>query len=305
VNGVVSGGMTNGLYALLKEGAGAWTLANPANTYNGFTYIQSGTLAVTKLANLNEPSSLGQPTTAAANYLKFWLTGGALKYIGAEASTCDRTIALGAQNATTGALDASGAGAAATLTWTGAASSVSAGTRTLVLTGSNAGVNTYAGNIDNGSGTVALTKRGATTWALAGANTYTGTTTVEEGTLLLRNGALAGQRTALVLAGGTLENAAGAANALGTLVTTGNSTLAVGDGASLSFQNSAALAGDWSGTLTIAGRLIDGVTLRVGTDASGLDASQLACLRSDGAQVRITAAGYLIKGTVGTVLIVR
>ncbi len=305
VNGLVSGGVTNGVYALLKEGAGTWTLANPANTYDGFTYIQSGTLAVTKLGNLNEPSSLGQPTTAAANYLKFWLTGGTLKYIGAEASACDRTIALGAQNAVIGALDASGASASATLTWTGAANAVSAGTRTLILTGSNAGVNAYAGNIDNGSGGVALTKRGSTTWALAGANTYTGATTVEEGTLLLRNGALTAQRTAVTLAGGTLENAAGAVNDLATLVTTGNSTLAVGEGAALSFQNSAALAGNWSGTLTIVGTLIDGVTLRVGTDASGLDSSQLACLRNGGGQVRITAAGYVVKGSAGTVLIVR
>jgi fibronectin-binding autotransporter adhesin len=203
INGVISGGFVGGNdYAILKQGTGTWTLANPANTYNGYTYVAGGTLAVTKMANLNEPSSLGQPTQASVDYVKFFGSGGTLKYIGSTASTSDRTFVLG--GTANNILDASGTSASATLTLTGAASAPSAGARTFTLTGTNTGANTYQGIISNGSGTVSVLKTGTGTWVLGGANTYGGTTTINGGVLRLNNAsALPG--TPLTINSGVLE----------------------------------------------------------------------------------------------------
>ncbi len=305
VTGAIGGGVNNGTYTVLKRGTGTWAFANPASSYDGFTYIAEGTLVVTKLANLNEPSSLGRATSAAANQLFFfgaYNTGGTLQYAGDTASTSDRAFVLG--SAILNAIDATGADAAATLTLTGEARA-SAGAPTLTLTGGNAGANTYQGAIGNGSGVVSLAKGGSTTWVLAGSNTYTGMTTVNAGRLVLRSGALTARRTALVLGGGTLENAADAVNELGTLTVKGSSTLVVGSGSSLAFAASAATQGDWTGALDIVGTLVDGVTLRVGEDRAGLDATQLARIRNGGSTVDLTALGYLVSHRKGTVLIVR
>ena len=179
INGVISGGVNAGNnYAFYQQGTGVWTLANSANTFDGYYYIAGGVTQVTALANINQPSSLGQPTIPGTDQLVFNATGGTLDYIGAAASSTDRNIVL---NASHEVIAADGASPAATLTITGNASGSSAAA--LVLSGANTGSNNFQGTISTG----ALTKNGPGTWILSGTNTFAGGTTVSNGTLILTN----------------------------------------------------------------------------------------------------------------------
>ncbi len=59
-------------------------------------------------------------------------------------------------------------------------------TRTLILTGTNTGANTFAPVLaNNGTGLTTLTKSGTGTWVLTGANTFTGGVNLNGGTLAL------------------------------------------------------------------------------------------------------------------------
>jgi autotransporter-associated beta strand protein len=196
LNGIVSGG-TNNVYALYKQGAGMWTFANPANTFDGLYYQIGGVTEVTKLANAGEASSLGQ-VSSGQNTFVFGFNGsggGTLRFIGSTASTSDRAFSLrGATAAASNTIEAAGASSSATLTLTGGLTAGAAGSYTARLTGTNAGVNDYAGAIADGSagGTMGLVKEGSTTWALTGANSYSGATTVTSGTLKVGNGGTSG-----------------------------------------------------------------------------------------------------------------
>jgi autotransporter-associated beta strand protein len=205
LNGVVSGGINNN-YSIYKQGTGTWTFANENNTFDGFYYQIDGTTEVTRLANLNENSSLGRATNATMNRVLFGFNGaggGTLRFIGSSASTSDRTFVLqGSTNAASNMIEAAGTNVSATLTLTGGLSSGRSGAYNLVLAGDNTGTNEVAGAIANGTGTVALQKEGAGRWILSGDNTYTGATTVSAGTLLI-TGAL-GNSAVTVEAGATI-----------------------------------------------------------------------------------------------------
>jgi fibronectin-binding autotransporter adhesin len=209
-NGLVSGGVNpSNAYSLYKDGVGTWSFTNTGNTFDGFYYQVDGATEVASLANLNEPSALGQPTDANRNRFVFGLGGnggGTLRFNGSAASTSDRVFVLqGSTAAADNTIEAAGSSSAATLTLTGGLSAGRAGSYTLALAGSNAGVNEIAGVIANGSGTVALAQSGTTTWALSGSNTYTGSTAVDAGTLKVGNGGTSGS-----LGGGSVSVAAGA-----------------------------------------------------------------------------------------------
>jgi fibronectin-binding autotransporter adhesin len=230
-NGLVTGG-TNNQYAFFKRDAGTWTFTNEANTFDGFWYQIGGTTEVKKLANINEASSLGRPTTNDMNRVRFGFGGnggGTILYTGSTASSSDRAFILqGSTGAASNRIDASGSVAAATLTLTG---NVTAGSGyTFALGGSNAGVNVYAGTLANGTN-LALLKDGSTTWQLTGSNTYTGSTTVAggrlevngsigNGTVTVQNGAAVGGSGSIggtvdVQSGGTL----GPGNSIASLAT--------------------------------------------------------------------------------------
>jgi autotransporter-associated beta strand protein len=220
--GVISGGKVTH-YAFYKRDAGTWTLANEANTFDGFWYQIGGTTEVKKLANINQASSLGRATTSDMNQIRFGFNGGGggrILYTGANASTSDRVIILqGNTAAENNRIEASGTVASASLTLTG---SLSAGNGyTLALGGTNAGINTYAGTIGNGSN-LALLKDGTTTWRLSGNSTYTGATTVQAGKLLV-DGAIAS--TATVQSGASI----GGSGRVGSLILDSGSTLTPGN----------------------------------------------------------------------------
>ena len=111
---------------------------------------------VTKLANISQPSSLGQATTVDTNRVIFGLNnptypGGTLRYIGSAPSTCDREVVVWG----TATIEASGTAPAATLTLTGPANATDP--YTLTLGGSNTGDNIYQGAI---GGALSVVKNG-------------------------------------------------------------------------------------------------------------------------------------------------
>ncbi len=182
---------------LVKNGSGTQVLSGTNSNYYGATVISGGTLSVSLLADGGTVSSIGTSSNNAGNLV---INGGALKYIGAGNST-DRLFTL-TQNG--GALDASGTGALS-LTSTGAVSFSGTGARTLTLTGTNAGNNTLAASIGNGTGgTTSLVKSGTGTWVLTGTSGYTGGTTVNAGSLVVQDSSLYSS-TISINSGATLE----------------------------------------------------------------------------------------------------
>jgi len=115
------------------------------------------------------------------------------------------------------------------------------GVKTLTLSGASGPTNVFAGLIadetDEGEGTVALTKSGASTWVLGGDNTYSGATTITAGTLLIN---------------GDSSAATGAVAVDGTSTLGGSGTL----GGSVTVAEGAKIApGTSVGTLAILGDL--------------------------------------------------
>ena len=146
-----------------------------ANTYSGPTVINGGVLSVSNLANGGVASNIGQSSNAAANLV---LDGGTLQYTGTGAST-DRLFTLTTNG---GGIDASGSGSL-TFSNIGSVALSGVGARSLTLTGSNTGANTFASILADNGGPTSLVKTGAGTWILTGTNIYSGATDVTSGTL--------------------------------------------------------------------------------------------------------------------------
>jgi fibronectin-binding autotransporter adhesin len=183
-NNVLAAKIVDGTAAtgVTKSGAGAWTLANSANSYTGPTTLNAGILRVNVLANGGTASGIGQASSAPANLV---LGGGTLSFTGAVAASTDRQLTLVGAG---GGLDASGA-AGAPVNFSNTGAIVNNGTAlaaVLTLGGSNSDANVFAGQIvQPATGQPsALTKIGAGTWVVSSAaHTYTGATTVSGGTL--------------------------------------------------------------------------------------------------------------------------
>ncbi len=292
------GELIGGTGALTKNGAnGTLTLTN-TNTYGGITKILGGTLEVSTIGNFNNvggsnlgtASAAGLTNTAAAtatstNSIQMGdstvATGGkeVLRYIGAGETT-DRAIYLFTQDIAT--IDASGSGA---LTLTGPISwyipnVTTALNSNLILSGSNAGGNTFTGTFaegSNGSGKgLNIDKQGSGTWALTGNKSNTGLTIVEEGILKFDSVANTGTDSALgkanslrlgttpvtysivlgnATAAGTLEYTGAASSSTNrTTVLSGNGTISTGSAAgTLTFTGGITALNAGAKTLTLAG----------------------------------------------------
>ena len=194
---------------LVKAGSGTLTLTG-ANTYTGGTTIDAGILQAGSITAFGTATGASL-TFGASSTGKVQLNGNSMTVIGLNS------------NATPGTpIVESGSGTAGTDT----------------LTVNNAGTNTYAGVLQNGSTRLlALTKSGAGTLTLSGANTYTGVTNITGGTLALTaDNAINGSSALNVYNGGTLDmtNASAIVNgAINTNKYTGTGTIIIGTGKTL------------------------------------------------------------------------
>ena len=132
---------------VIQSGSGTLVLAG-SNSYSGGTMINHGTLQV------GNASALGNASSALT------INGGELDLYG-------QSVTVGSLNGSAGAVITSGTAGSVTLT---------------VNQGTDA---TYAGVIQDGSGTVALSKLGAGTLTLTGSNSYSGATIVDGGVLTI------------------------------------------------------------------------------------------------------------------------
>jgi fibronectin-binding autotransporter adhesin len=137
-----------GTTSLIKIGTGTQTLSG-INTFSGDTTLSTGTLKIGNNAALPSGSGKGNLTLAAAGIL--------------DLNDFDQTL-----NGLTGSgLITNNAGAS------------------LLTTGANNQTSTFTGNIQDGLGTIGLTKTGTGTLSLSGNNTFSGATTISAGTVTL------------------------------------------------------------------------------------------------------------------------
>ncbi|MBB5031378.1 autotransporter-associated beta strand repeat-containing protein [Prosthecobacter vanneervenii] len=303
-----------------------------AQSYTGVTVINTGNLAVTRLADGGLASGLGASSNAASNLI---FNGGTLTYTGAAAASAttgggiyqttqspsistDRLFSL-AGNATIQSSGtygnesaAAGTGANnASIIWsnTGDIAFVTNGAKTLTLGGTSIGDNIFRPRITNNtldSTATALTVSGGL-WILnpAVANTYTGVTTISGGQLRAVEGVGVTSTSNLTLSGGVYEVAGTTfARTLGTgagqvQLTAGNTGFAAGTTSRLVVNLSSGAALTWgSGSFNPATSLVLGSSTALGetelTNAINLGtAARTVTVNNNGNTGAMVTAGIL------------
>ena len=192
---------------ITKSGASTVSLTG-TNSYSGVTILQDGVLNAASFADNGTNSSLGAGTgDTNLEAIGLLFRGGTLQYTGATPQSTNRAVRLSTIGGG-GTIDASGSDPSATLSFTSAASPnffENPGNRTLTLTGTNTGDNTFGMAIAQAGGTTSLVKDGPGKWALTGANTYTGPTTVNDGILSLSSASLDNTSTVTIGSGAKLN----------------------------------------------------------------------------------------------------
>ncbi|HTB81453.1 MAG TPA: autotransporter-associated beta strand repeat-containing protein [Opitutaceae bacterium] len=162
-NTTVSSGITTGTGGATLSGTGTTTFSGAANTYTGDTTVNSGTLNLSKAANV---------TAIAGNLI---LNGGTVNETatGQIAATSTLTVNSGTFAVTGGTGN------------TLATVNSSIGSAISLVTGSTLTINGAGASTVNGviTGAGALTKQGAGNLTLSGANTFTGAAMISAGTL--------------------------------------------------------------------------------------------------------------------------
>ncbi len=267
----LSGGVSNNGFTLSSAPNGtANTISGPVS---GTGTIMAANFATGTL-NLNAANPFGGTCRAALGTLK----------IGDPLAMQNATLDMNATDAGTVNLN----NLSATLGALTGSRNLSLGSGGISI-GNNHLSTTYSGVLSGSGGS--LVKIGNGTLTLSGANNYTGTTTVNAGTLALgANNAL--PDTAVSIGNATLD-AATFTDTVGTLGVTSTAKINLGSGAALAFANSSVVS--WTGgTLSITGNFIPGVSLRFGTNSSGLTPSQLGLISAPGlGPLILDTNGYL------------
>ena len=197
--GAFDGGVNGGL--TIENTGGTLTLSGTADNPTGRVLVNGGTVILAKTSN-SGVHAVAVDVTVNAGLLQLGGTGGDQVWDGSATNRTQMVI-------NGGVFDLNGVSEGfSVLNGLGGIvrNDVAATTSTLTLGTNNWSNQGYFGSIQNGAGTVALTKTGAGGLILTGSNTYTGPTTISAGILQLGNGA----------AGGSLGS--GAVSNSGTLV---------------------------------------------------------------------------------------
>ena len=277
------------------------------NTFGGG--VQINNTAALNVTNINAFGSgnilFGQSGTNGAT--------GKLNFNLATDATLTKTIIYNGDNTGTtsnsAVINSNGAGALIFNSGTMNTGNVALGSSSLVggvgaldlkLGGTSTAANTFSGVIkDMGTGTsiTSFTKQDAGTWILTGANTYSGTTTVNGGILSLgvTNEIKNSATNAITLGGGTLKSAFSQKLDLATLSLTAGTAnvLDLASGGTFSFANSSAATWGTGSTLSIVGTFTDGVSVRFGSDGSGLSGTQIGQISINGLAASINVNGFL------------
>ena len=277
VSGVISGGAVAD--NLTKTGTGTVIFSNINNSYATATVISAGTL---QLGNSNVIPSASNVTIASS-----------------------ATLDLNGKNNAINGL--SGAG-----TVTNTASSTSS----TFIVGSANGSATFSGSIQDGAGTIAVTKNGTGTQTLSGANTFSGVTTVGGGVLIV-SGSISGTasvdvKSTATLAGSgsiTTSNSGGVVLENGAfLAPTQESTLSLILGAGTGTLDLSAISGKDAGSLlfaidpqAISSKVSVTGTLNIGgsLDFNDFNFTQLSSFSPGPQQFTLFHSDHAITGSLG------
>ncbi|WP_425616202.1 beta strand repeat-containing protein [Anatilimnocola sp. NA78] len=182
-NSLSVGALISGAGGITKLGTGTLSLTNTANSYSGVTTFGGGILNAASIANLGTNSAIGnRAVDSGPGNVGLLFRGGTLQYTGATNMTTNRAVRISTTGGAT--IDSSGTG---TLSFTATSSPdfyENSGSRTLTLSGTNTGANTFGTQITETGGLTTLRKQGAGTWFITNNNnSYTGETQLAGGIL--------------------------------------------------------------------------------------------------------------------------
>ncbi len=218
VNGVISNGGSGSTVAVTagfapdSENHRGVVKLTGLNTYTGPTTVHGAVLDFNSVSNVGGgASALGAPTDPGEATIRLGAIDtssnaeipGTLRYTGTGHST-DRTIELAPGGG--GIIEANGAGP---LVFTAPTFVMSAGSKTLTLSGSSTAANTIESNILDTPGIgqdLTVEKTGIGAWVLTGANSYGGGTVLSQGTVSVgADNNLGAASSAINFNGGTLQ----------------------------------------------------------------------------------------------------
>lgn len=279
-----------GTGVMRKIGTGTLTLSGTGDNSGLRARVEAGTLVLGKTSS----GSVHAVGTDGGTDYALQITGGTAKLGGTGG---DQIYVNSAVSMTGGTFDLAGmsegfdglSGSAGTIT-----NSAATTTSTLTLGQNNSsGSPVFGGIIQNGGGTLALTKTGSGTQTLSGANTYTGGTALTGGTLAVRNNGALGTGTLTMGSGTTLANSDTAAHTLANNIAFGSGA---GMAATLSANSDLALTGALSGGssgIQIAVRGPGTVTISNSAHNLGSNAAPAIWTVTDGGTLALTQGNNL------------